>query len=447
MSFPVSKSLLLIVMIACFAGRAGGQGEAMSLSDCIGYAYDHHPDIQVAQLQIRDAEWQIKESKAIGLPQFSAGIGYQYFLQRPGIPASALGFPGDEKLAFSPFHSLTPSLSYNQLFFSNSYRLALKGSMYYRDYVYQQLAVTKSMVRNNVTDAYLPALLIAENMGIISKNIGNLEKLLGDTKAINEAGFAEQLDVDRIELSLATLRTERDNLERQREVVVNALKLVMGMPVTESIDLSDDLTQLLGAYADADLGAEVNFMNRPEYVQLLRGRDLSALDVELNSKTWMPSINGFIEYQPGWQGGFGNKSDANFKKWYFIPSAIAGISVTVPIWDGGSSKARRERAIIGVQTIDIQKKTLENAITLEVENARKLLLNARERVQSQQKNLDLAQRIYDTTQKKYKAGIGSSFEITQAEQQLYNAQQLLIQAQYDLLTAREALRKALGGNQ
>lgn len=227
---------------------------------------------------------------------------------------------------------------------------------------------------------------------------------------------------------------------------MDALKLSMGMPVKQDIALSDDLNKLLDTYADVELSAELNFMNRAEYVELLKGRELSTLDIDLNSKTWMPTVSGFLQYQPGWQGGFGNKNDANFKSWYFIPSAVAGVSVNVPIWDGGASKSRRERAIIGVQTIEAQKQMLENAITLEVESARKQFANARERVQSQQKNLDLAQRIYDTTQKKYKAGVGSSFEITQAEQQLYSAQQSLMQAQYDLLTSKTAVKKALGGN-
>jgi len=438
----LTTGALLFVLL----GLANAQPAAMSLSDCVDYAFNNHPDIKVAQLQARDAEWQLKENKATGLPQLAASVGYQYFLQRPGIPASALGFPGDEKLAFSAFHSLTPSLTYNQLFFSNSYRIALKASEYYRDYVNHQMAVVRQNVRNNVTDAYLPALLISENLGILDKNMANLEKLLAETKAINKAGFAEQLDVDRVELSLSTLRARRDNLVRQREIVVNALKLVMGMPVKQEIEPSDNLQNLLSTYADADLATEPNFMNREEYVQLLKGRELNTLQIDLNSKTWMPSVSGFIQYQPGWQGGFGKSTDVNFHKWFFIPSAIAGVSVNIPIWDGGAAKARRERAMISVQTIDVQKQTLENAITLEVENTRKQFVNARERVESEQKNLDLAQRIYDTTQKKYKAGVGSSFEITQAEQQLYAAQQSLMQAQFDLLTAKTAVRKALGGN-
>lgn len=421
-------------------GEVFGQSP-MSLPDCIQYAYDNSPEVKIAQLQIADADWQIRENTRTGYPQISASIGYQYFIQRPGIPASALGFPGagDEKVAFNAYHSLSPGISWNQLLFSNSYLVGLKAARYYRALVQEQMATAKRALRNNVTHAFLPALLISENLAILDKNIGNLEKLLSETRATNQAGFAEQLDVDRLELSLSTLRAERDNLARQREVVVNALKFAMGMPVKQDIALTGNVQQLLTEYASADPNAEVNFSNRPEYTQLLKGRDLSAIQIELNSKTWMPTVAAFVQYQPGFQGGFGNDT-----KWFFIPTAIAGVSVNIPIWDGGTTRARRERAIIGVQTIDQQKQLLENAITLEVENARRQYLNATERVKSQEKNLDLAQRIYNTTQTKYKAGLGSSFELVSAEQQLYAAQQSLMQAQYDLLSARVAIKKALG---
>jgi outer membrane protein len=433
--------LLIASLLIGFQAFLSAQSTTMTLNDCVAYGLANHPNVQVAQLQVNDADWRIKENTATGLPQVTGGVSYQYFIQRPGIPASALGFPGagDEKVVFSAVHSLSPSLSANQLFFSNSYRLAKKAARFYRQYVDEQLAVSKQRVRNQVIDAYLPALLIAENVAIIDKNLSNLEKLYADTKAINKAGFAEQLDVDRLDLSISTLRSERSNLVRQQEIVLNALKFNMGMPVQNQIALSDNLNKLLGEYASADLVSEVNFMNRPEYLELLKGRELSALQVDLHRKAWMPNIAGFVQYQPGWQGGFGDQTD-----WFFIPSAVAGLSVNFTLWDGGGAKARQERAVIGVQTIDSQKKFLENAIVLEVENARKQYANATERVSSQQKNLDLAQRIYDTTQKKYKAGVGSSFEISQAEQGLYSAQQALMSAQFDLLTAKVAIKKALG---
>jgi len=441
MSSKIFFKTLFISALSLLFSAAQAQTTSMSLTDAIQFALDKNPNIKIAQLQVNDAEWQIKESKATGLPQISASIGYQYFIQRPGIPASALGFPGagDEKVAFNANHSLSPSISVNQLFFSNSYRVAVKAAQYYREYVNEQLAVAKQTLRNQVIDAYLPALLISQSLATIDKNLSSLDKLFSDTKAINQAGFAEQLDVDRIDLTLSSLRSERTNLVRQREIVVNALKLTLGMPVKEELVLTDDVQLLMNQYATTDLTAELNFMNRPEYLQLLRGRELSVLQVDLNRRPWMPTISGFIQYGPGFQGGFGNDT-----KWFFIPSAVVGLNVNVPIWDGGGSKARKERAVIALQTIDEQKTFLENSLTLELENARRSYLNAAERVENQQKNVVLAQRIYDNTQTKYKAGVGSSFEVTQAQQELYTAQQNLMQAQYDQLSAKTGVQKALG---
>lgn len=423
--------------------------KTMRLTDCVQYAFEHNPQMQIAQIQIADADWQIKENKAIGLPQISVGLSYQYFIQRPGVPASVFQFGppdpagdtlGDVKIAFSAKHNLTPSISVNQLLFSNSYLVGLRAARYYREFVQHQLKVTQKNLRDQVTDAYLPALLIAENLLVLDKNIANLEKLLRETTATQQAGFAEQLDVDRLQLALSSLRTERDNLDRQRDIVLNALKMAMGMSIQESITLSDDLQQLITAYADTDIAGQVNYMNRPDYVQLLKGRELNLLQSELYDKPWLPTVAGFIQYQPGWQGAFAEDS-----KWFFIPSAVAGLSVNIPLWDGGANKARRERVLLAGKTIDSQKQLLENAINLEFENARKQFLNATERVKSQEKNLELAQRIHNTTQTKYTAGVGSSFELVSAEQQLYSAQQALMQAQYDLLAAKVAIKKALGG--
>ncbi len=468
---------LLFISLLMLSGTLRAQ-QAMRLNDCIEYAYTNNAQMKLAQLQIADAEWQIKERKSTGLPQATANIAYSAFLQRAGIPASAVSFGGggapppndlvqafddrglggffpwigsafspdpNGKLVFAPVHSLSGTIQASQLIFSSSYLVALKAANYYRDYVNGQIALTKQTLRNQVTDTYLPALLISDNVAVLDKNIGNLEKLLTETKAINQAGFAEQLDVDRLELSIATLRSERGNLLRQQEIVVDALKLTMGMPVGQAVTISDNVEKLMTEIAEADLTTQLNFMNRPEYVQLLKGRELNALQVELYNKPLLPTVSGFVQYQPGFQGGFGNRSDDNFNKWYFIPSALAGISVNFTLWDSGGNKARKERALIAVQNIEAQKSVLENALTLELATARKQYLNARERVNSQQKNVALAQRIYDTTQTKYKSGIGSSFEVVQSESGLYAAQQALMTARYDLLTARVAVKRALGG--
>jgi outer membrane protein TolC len=432
-----NTTLFVASMMLAFLPYGARAQKAMSLSECIQYAYNNHPEMRLAQLQIQDAEWQLKENTATGLPQLSAGIDFQHFLKVPALPAEALGFqaPPGTRLAFQLKNSIGGNVQYSQLLFSNSYLLAIKASRYYREYVQIQLEAARHKTRNEVIDAYLPALLLTENLSLMDKNIGNLEKMLSDTREIFKAGFAEQLDVDRLELALNSLKSERDNLQRQQAIVVDALKFTIGFPVQEEMTPSDQLEQLMETYADADLTSELNPSARPEYLQILKARQLGSIQTSLYQKTWLPTVAGFISASGAYQGN---------DKLFWVPTAVTGVSVSVPLWDGGGTKAKRERAMIEERQIEIQKDMLENAFSLELSSARKQYMNALERIENKERNLQLADRVYTTTRKKYDAGIGSSFELVTAEQQVFEAQQGLLQAQYDLLNTRISIKKALG---
>jgi len=410
---------------------------SMTLEDCIAYALENHPEMKLAKLEIRDADWQIKENTAVALPQFTAGVSYQHFLQQPELPAEALGFQADPgtKFTFALRNSLTGTIGVDQLLFNNTYLQGIKAAKEYRKYVDLKLQSVKRSLRNSVTDAYLPALILAENIAILDRNIEIQEKLLFETQQVYKAGFAEQLDVDRIEYATTTLRSQRDNLVRQREVLIDLLQFAMHMPVKEEIALADDLSQLLLAYADANPETSLDYMNRPDYVAVLKARDLSEIQVNLYAKNWLPSLSAFAQYQPSYQGN---------DELFWIPSAIVGLQLNIPIYDGGLARAKKERAMVTVAQVDIQKATLEQVFDLELETARKQIQNARARGANEERNLALAQRIYDTSETKFQVGVGSSIEITQALAGLYQSQGQLIQARYELLQAQIAVKRALG---
>jgi outer membrane protein len=428
-------STLILLSMAVFPVAAQ---RMMSLEDCVQYALNNHPEITLAKLEIRDADWRIKENTAIVIPNISAGVNYQYFIQQPAIPASAFGFMLDDpdaRLMFALRNNLAGTIGVSQLLFDNSFFQGIKAAREYRKYVDIRLVAVQRELRNKVTDAYLPSLLLTENVTILDKNIGVQEHLFFETQEVMKAGFAEQLDVDRIEYTLTTLRSERDNLLRQRDILVDVLKFNMHMPVYESITLSDDVSRLLFEFASITPDAQLDLNNKPDYQAVVKARELSEIQVNIYEQHWLPSLTGFVQYQPSFQGN---------DRLYWIPGAIAGFQIKIPIYDGGMSRARKERAIVTTLQVDVQKATLEHAYQLELESARKQFANATVRVQNEERNLSLAQRIYDTSQTKFQAGVGSSFELTQAQAGLYQSQSMLVQARYELLLARVALKKALG---
>ncbi|MFZ4634629.1 MAG: TolC family protein [Saprospiraceae bacterium] len=425
----------LILLLWAVAHGAYAQQPVMNLTECIGYAYENSPDLKVAQLKVSDAEWQIKESKAYGYPQLTGSLGYQYFIKVPALPASALGFgTSDERIAFQLRNNINGDVGVNQLLFSNDYLLGLRAAKLYRELAEEELATSKRTVRNQVIDAYLPALIIAESVKILDKNIGNLQTLMRETEATQKAGFSEQLDVDRLQLSISTLNSQRSNLLRQRETVLNALKFTMGYPVNDPLDVSDSVERLLNEYGVGDTTQQLNMVNRPEYRQVLKARELQTLDIERYTRPWMPVVSGYVNAQGSFQGN---------NELFWVPSSVAGVSANVNLWDGGISKAKRERSKVALAQVEQQQVQLENALNLEVENARKYYISAIADVKNREENLRLAERVYNTTQTKYKAGVGSSFELVSTEQQLFEAQRNLLDAQYQLLSAWTDFKQAL----
>jgi len=342
-------------------------------------------------------------------------------------------------VAIQQTHSITPGISVNQLLYSGSYMVARKAARDYRDLVQKQLMTKENEIRNQVIDAYLPALLITESVKTLDKNIANLEKLLGETKALNQQGFVENLDIDRLSLTLENIKSQRANLLRNKELVVNALKFVMGASSEESFEISDDVIGLLTDVKPEDLEGTVDFNKRPEYGLIKQGERMQALQLELTKASALPTVAGFASYSYGFQGNSFKKDD-----YFFLPTGLVGARISMPIWNGGGSPHTRQRAVLAMELAKNQRIEFENAVNLQVTNGRLAYNNAKVNLAAQEKNLALAEKICNYSRTKYKEGVGSSVEIIQSESTLYQNQQNVIQARYDLLKARKDLDKALG---
>ena len=437
------RNNLLMFLLLSFGISASAQNpKSFSLDEAISYALGNSLSIKNAQIGIADANEQIKENKAIGLPTISANLGYNYYFKLPVslVPAEFFGGQAGEfsKLAFGTKNNISAGIEAQTLLFDWSYLTGLKAARAYRDYSEEERTLTEVEVKNQVRSAYMPSLIIEESKKTLAKNIDNVKQLRHETSEMYKAGFVEQLDVDRLDLTIANLETELSNLDRQTQLIYNALKLVMNYPMDQEITVSDNLDKLLIEASQEDLDGKINYTARPEYRVAERGKSLNLLNIEYMKSTYYPNLSGFASYTQ--QG----QSDDFFNNNIWTDVGIVGLKASIPIYSGGGKKAKLHRAQLDLAKTENNIRSLERGIWLEIGNARIAYTNAKVRVAEQQKNLALAQRIYDTTQIKYKEGVGSSLEISQAEQALFQSQQNVIQARYELLLAKVDLDQALG---
>lgn len=475
MNFYMKKTtLFLTLMFILLRGLASAQEAVkMSLDDAIKYAMANASSLKNARANIADADLRVKESKAGGLPKVDADVSLQRFIQQPSVPASALGFgapsalqgfsdsilqvrlknledkaqiqrpndrapiPEDTKIAFQQKNNFTGGITVSQLLFSGSYTVALRAARYYKDLVNVQLTKEEEMLRNRVIDAYLPALSIDDAVKTFDKNLVNLEKLKSEVSATYKAGFVEQLDIDRLDFSINNLKAQRDNLVRQRDLPINALKLVINYPMDKPLELSDDINSLLKPISEQEINAAIDFQKRSEIRELDATLKLTELNVELQKASGLPTVAAFFNYQYAVQGN-------TFSNLFGVPSALLGVTAKYNIWDNHERKIKMERAMIDVEKLRTAKTDVEKAIIFQGTIAKIAINSAQKNIDAQQKNLNLAQKIYDVTKKKYQEGVGSSLELISAERDIYAAQQTIRQAQFDLLKAQMDLLKALG---
>jgi outer membrane protein len=447
---PTKRWILSVFGFLLFMTSLSAQDKAVtvvSLKDAIDYAWSNSLAVKNAQVNIADAEQQIIERRSIGLPQLTADFNFQRYLQVPVQPLPeafielirALN-PNSEVSGEASFflqNNFTAGLNLDAMIFDGSYFVGLQAAKAYRNYVQVDLNVQRRNVKTNVVEAYLPVLLVNENLQLLEKNIGNLEKLLFETQQLYQEGFVEQLDVDRLELSLANLKVERDNLVRQKEIALSGLKFAMNYPVNDPLEVEESITDLMSQASNEDLTQTVDYSSRPEVALVDQGLELNELNIKNNKVGYLPTLRAYGTYQQGYQG---NNSEDGF----WAPTTFVGVRLSVPIFDGLYKKAVIQRARLDLEKSQNQKEELLNAISLEVVNARITYINTQERLENQRKNLNLAERIYNTTQIKYREGVGSSLEVTQAEQSLYDSQSNYTQAMYDLLAAKMQLDLALG---
>lgn len=415
---------------------------SFSLEEAIAYAKKNHTNIKSALLDIEDAKFQIRETAAIGIPQVNGDITYTHYIKlKESLVPTDFFDPDSEtiKVPFGAKNNFAFGASLSSLVFDFSYIVGLKAAKELKELTQRRLDLTQQQTANNVRDAYVATFIIQITVETLNNNISNLEKTIFETRQLYENGFVEQLDVDRLELSLSNLNVDLGNLMEQKEVLVNVLKFQMGYPLDDEIFLTDNLETLKQDALSAILPDEtLDYNLRKEFSVFEKQLLLNELNVKRLRAGYYPNLYAFAEYAQFLEG------NRLLKNGVWLNSAFVGFQLQIPIFDGMQKKNSVARAQVGYEKVMLQKTETERAIILQIKNGKVDFQKAVEMLSATENSLKLAERIFETTKIKYREGVGSSLEVTQSEQSLYQAQANFNNALYELLVAKINLDKAVG---
>lgn len=417
---------------------------AFSIEEAVTYGLKNHANVKNAIVGIQDAELQIKEIKYAGLPQVNGQFSYTYNAIVPTsiLPAKTFNPNAAEgeisKVRFGVPWGGQTGIGINQLIFDATWLVGIRAADTYRKMAAQELEKSQIDIAENVKKAYYSALVAEQRANIFDLNIDRLDSAIFQTEQYFKQGFAEKIDIDRLNVQRNNLITEKQKINNLIELTYQLLKFQMSYPIGQKITLTDKLDIENVKLIRSTLVEEVNPQKRIEFSQIETSRKLTLLNVERIQKGIFPSV----AFNGSFGAGHGNPVFNPFERWF--PNSALSLAVRIPIYDSGLRKVQMERQRLNIIKIDNGAELLKESFKLQNEQAKINLKNGFESLDVQSRNMDLAQEVLSVSKIKYLQGLGSNLEVVNAESDLKQAQNNYFSALYDVLISKVDLDKAQG---
>ena len=438
---PILTFLLVLTITIGFSQEEVTQTYSFTLPEAVEFALEHNYSAINADRDVLDAKKQKWETIASGLPQITGGISYQNQLKQPVsvIPAEFFGGePGTfAEVVFSQPQSATATATLTQQIFDGSYIVGVQATKAFLSYSANNKEKTSLEVRKAVTEAYGNVLLADESVAILEKNKANLEKNLFETTKIYENGMGDEESVEQLQITLSSVDNQLKNAIRLKGITLQMLNLVMGIAIDAPTQLEENLDDLTQNQIDFELlESEFNMENNVDFKLATNLNEQRFFEWKLAKSRALPTLNSFINY-----GSAAYADNFNFfnsdQQWF--DQSILGLDLSIPIFSSGKRSASTARAKIALEKAKTSLNEAEEQIRLQLESAKSNYILAIEEYKTNQQNLHLAERIENKNQIKYNEGLASSFELRQAQTQLYDAQQNYLQSMVNVINQKTTL--------
>lgn len=444
----MKKTILLVLLtFAIFtnAQENTSKSYSFSLQQAIEHALQNNYSAVNSDRDIDAAKKKKWETIASGLPQISAGVDYQnnFELQRSLIPAEFLGGnPGEfVEVAFGTKHTMNTSARLNQLLFDGSYIVALQASKTYIQFYENAKKKTDTEIREMIINSYGSVLLAEESILIFEKNKSILEKTLFDTNETYKNGLIEEENVEQLKITLSNVNSNLNYTKRLKDIAYKMLKINMGIEIEDQVVLTDKLDNLSTSNFDLALvDSEFSVQNNINYNIMTNFVEQRTLELKLQKSKALPSLSANVNFG---YNAFGNQFEffTQNQKWFNYSNL--GVSLYVPIFSSFGRSARTQQAKIALEQAKTQLIETEQKLKLQYQNAKSDYEFSIEQYLSAKENLALAERIEKKQQIKFKEGLSSSFDFTDAQRQLYAAQQDYLKSMSGVISKKAALEKVI----
>jgi outer membrane protein len=438
----MNRIIIIILTIALSFDIVAQEIKYFSVEQAVDYALENNYQIINAGKDVESARFRVKESTALGLPQVNATIGYNDNIERPVMIIPDFNDPTKtQELQFGTKYDASVGASLSQLVFSGEYLVGLQAARKYLEKSNADYFKNKVEVKQLVSDSYYSALSAAEGIRIIDSTLVVTKNLADETRQVFLVGFAEDIDVDQLDLLVSDLEASALYLKNQMIISHAYLKFYLGLSNTDSVVLTDNMESIISERHSSDILANpFNVNQNIDFRSLQKQKELSLLQVKLEKAAYMPSISANINYQTQAQR---DELDFFNKKGVWYGSSVLGVSMQIPVFSSGERRSKVKQAQIAYSQVEVLEMQLESQLNLQYDAASNEYMNAYRVFENKQKNRKTAEKIYNKTTQKYVEGMATSLDILNTHNQFLTSENEYINSALMLLKKGEELEKIL----
>jgi outer membrane protein TolC len=483
----MKKRVITIVLATLIGINASSQEETrleLNLNEAVEYAIANNKNLKNAKQELIKSDKSIWEAISQGLPQVDATLDYMTYFnyelefqfgvsedftfsqeQLNSAASQTLAeFSGVPMAGLSPVtpqdlynHSagnyydgvlqgmmppstilmsdqMTAKLQVAQLIFSGQYIVGIQTAKLAKIISQQALDNTEADTKEAVVNAYYLVLISESSLEMVKKNLENLQTMLDQTQKMFETGMAESIDVDQFKITVNQLQNTKKAMERNLEMNYNMLRFTLGLPPDTKIALTESLDSLFEEMEAAELLMR-NFQKEENITyQILNSQ------AEINKKMWDlekwnygPTLAGFYNY--------------NFKLrttgFDMTPNHLAGFSVNMPLFSSGMRSAKTAQARIEYEISERNAEILGDQLELQNSQLKYNLQSSLDNYYTQKENVEVAERVLESYRMKYRQGMASSLDVTQANSNYLEAESSYLTSVFEVMNARIQLEKLM----
>lgn len=432
-------------MLTAFTTQIYAQ-KSFTIDEAVTYALENNVNVKKAKIDQTIADQKVKETIGIGLPQISGQGKYQYMFDNPKqlVPANAFNPMGnpDEVQVLSLGFQHTPSIgaTVTQLLFNGSYIVGLESSKTYKETAALVEEKTEISIKEAVMMTYAGILSTDENIKTLEENKRILAKNLNDTKATYKVGLIELQNVEQLEYSYKNLNTVIENLKRTRYKLLTGFKYLVGLPQEENVTLVSSFDEILEKNKVLNQNDFKDFSQHIDLKLKENNIKINSLKLKLQRSKALPSLTAILNTNEF----SGSNKFKLFSNQYYTNNTAFVLQLDIPIFSGLQRHWQTEQAKLDLNKAQLDKEDTEKQLQSDYLQRSTEYENALASYETAQDLVKLSSEIYRKQNIKFKEGLGTSFELSQAENQLYEAQTKYYQAAIELIQAKIKLDKAKG---